>query len=170
MDVLELPLLRPTDSIKLAMDYMQTANARAIVVGSGQPAGGDYVLQMNKAVMKGYELNQQFLYQLAPGIPLPDLSQHSAVRALEKNRYSFGMFEEVKKVMDSQKTSYGFASSGNQGVPTATIVTRHEGYSAQIKSANKVCVCDGPQHHTGDDPPLYDGEDCLDCEHKYICR
>jgi len=36
MTFLQLPLLKPTDTILLALDYMQKANARAIVVGPGQ--------------------------------------------------------------------------------------------------------------------------------------
>ena len=170
MDFLQLPLLKPTDTILEAMDRMQTADARAIVVGPLGPVGGDYQLQMNTAVMKGYKGNLQFLYQLESGTPLPDLSNHLAFRGLGGGSYSPGSQDSIERTLDSQNTSYALSSSVGGGTPVATIVTRHEGYAAQIRDANKVCVCDGPGRHPGDAPPLHDGDGCEICSHTYICR
>ena len=171
MTFLQLPLLKPTDTILLALDYMQKANARAIVVGPGQGKDGAYVLQMNTAVMKGYQKKRQFLSQLEPGMPLPDMSRPPAFQGLKRVLDYSGPEKAVEDALDIRNTAYAFGAAENTGLPLATVVTRHETYAGQIQSADKVCVCDGPSHHSDKTPPpAHDGDNCKDCGHKYICR
>ena len=172
MDILQLPLLKTTDTIRRAMDYMKSADARAIVVAPDRPAGGAYILQMNAAVMRGFKDRVELLGNLQdPGIILPDLTDHPVFQDLKAGLTFRGPHAGVESLLDNQSISYAVAGTKEEeGLPKVTIVTRHERYAAQIQSANKVCVCDGPKGHTGDDPPHYDGEACDYCKFHYICR
>jgi hypothetical protein len=171
MDALQLPLLKPSDTIRQAMDYMKIADARAIVVGPGESKQNKYVLQMNTAVMKGYQARQQFLYQLEdPGILVTDFSDRSLLGKIRRTLYEFGSTYEIESLMDSEGSGYALAGPAYGGVPVATVVTRHESYTAQIRSAQKVCVCDGPGAHVADSPPKHDGDECDFDTHHYICR
>jgi hypothetical protein len=170
MDFLQLPLLNPTDTILRAMDLMQSADARAIVVAPGEAKGGNYVLQMNTAVMVGFKQKRTFLSQLGSGVILPDLSGHPSFRGIGESQKYWGFAGDAEAALDQRNTGYAVAASDNTGAPTVTIVTRHKSYAAQIRSANKVCVCNGPDRHTGDAPPLHNGQRCIDCQYSYICR
>jgi hypothetical protein len=183
MDTLQLPLLQFRDTIVLALERMREADTRAIVVAPLETSRGDYKLQMNTAILRGYKEKVETVGQLRdPGIDLPDYTEHPLFRGggldrpgLEKGSQSIadgnpGLQRDIESLFNRRTGRYFVAGTVKGRIATATIVTRHEGYAENIRNAAKVCICDGPGRHDGDAPPHVNGDPCEWCSHHYICR
>lgn len=185
MDILQLPLVGFTDTIDLAMDRMKEHDARAIVVGPIQPGKSEHIIQMNTAVMKGYQNKIETVGQLQDkGIPLTGILDNLNFRDLQPqldfNRLQSIQFRmdldneewfRFERLLDRKRIDYVFLSVTRDHSALATIMTRHESYAEKIRNADKVCVCKNPKKpHNGDSPPHKDGDDCEFCNYEYICR
>lgn len=149
MDTLDLPVLNVTDSLDAAFQRMKTSDARAIVV-SVEPRV--HRLFMNRELLDARRDGLERLAQLQRG-GVELLAVTPAMSSWEQE-------------LDNAAALYGVVPAVG---PLIRIVTRHEGLAAEIRFAQKVCMCSANPNHTADSPPAKEGGKCVYGDGHYEC-
>jgi hypothetical protein len=176
METLYLPYLTEEDSLATALKRLKKTGSRAVVVAHNS---GAYRLYRSKELVSGVKSGKQFCREFtdAQGIPVVTLkgTMANSSQWMTRAAYASGLEDVLRTIfeehLDFQQVGYGllYPPQQLQKRNLVLVVTRHEGFAYDILNAPKSCLCEGPMHHSIEDPPDHNGKPCEQCESTYKC-
>lgn len=167
MDVMKLPLLNASQSIRDAIDRMKEADRHAIVVSD---APKSFRIVLNRSVQAGYRSGIQRIgdieesYRTVAPLELP--KRESNILMTEFDRPAIGgrlylpPLADVMRLVQFHGADFAIAPFA----PEAVVVSRSEKFIVEINQAQKVCICNN--NHVNDSAA--DGQTCF-CGGTYEC-
>jgi hypothetical protein len=169
MDVIELPFLFRHITLRDSVETMKEVELAGVVIRNGFL--GYFLLRA--AEIYAALADRPFSADLR----LRDVQNGFRVHEISDNDVSkwnlnlvdpHQTYTDFEQLLDQENVNYGLlAASSRPGF--VSIVTRHEGYSEQMRSAPKACYCSNPDFMHPYPPPAKSSGDTCYCNHPISC-
>lgn len=163
MDVVDLPLLTPSEPLDTAIQRMNKMNRRMIVV-AGTPR--EFTVHRNRAVLAGWRDKVKTVGRLRSGERVAVLE---GLGGFGRELATPNDFRALEMALDQSGASYGVLAMPLTDARIVSIITRHEGLAAEARSPTKECVCMRFDTHSEKCPPADDAGECPYCGGEWRC-
>jgi hypothetical protein len=148
MDIVTLPLVADVESLDVAIERMNEAKRRMIVVASST---GGFRVHRALTVLQGWRTRHVAIGELQGGDRVISLR---GTGDFAGDVPSPGRYAELEKMLDDAgQALFALAAMPEPGARFAVILTRHEGITGDARSTTRECVCLVNSGHNGTDPP-----------------
>lgn len=154
-----LPILPSSMALGKALDLLREMHISGLVT---EIAGRPTVLDAD-ALLKGTAVADTILGKITPSYRTIDFEDWQPdLRAVQDQNRAAAM-------LDSGAARFGFAGAATPGGEIGLVVTRSEGFAADLRIQMAYCVCTGPgRHFCAPGDALITGE-CNDCSSPLDC-
>ena len=136
MDGIYLPFLTDDASLKQVVGQMQTLDSRAAVVSH---TFEDVRLYWNRALLEAWSHGVEMAWQL-------ERFKSERVAVLDgwnvRTGRSETLYQAMEQALDEKNVGYGLMVWPHKVPGVVLLFTRHEGYTADLLAAKKMCLCE----------------------------
>ena len=147
MDIVTLPLVADVESLDVAVDRMNDAKRRMLVVAMST---GGFRVHRAKAILEAWRRRYVALGEVEGGERVVSLR---GTGDFTGDVPGFDAYPMLEQLLDKAKANFALAAIPEPGARFAVVLTRHEGITGDAKSTTRECVCLVNETHNGTEPP-----------------